>query len=93
MFVVAKLLFLAFAVTGVAATGMATGAVQTPLSNAIEIHENHLGMDSIMPDQATKGQQTSYDHLMKNQERWLAKNHTWMPDEDHKETDDLDDVD
>jgi len=92
MFVVAKLLFLAFAVTGVAATGIATGAVQTPLSNAIEIHEDHLGVGSVMPDQCTKGQQTAYDHLMKNQERWLAKNHTWMPDDDD-ETDDMDDLD
>ena len=93
MLAVAKVLFLALAVTGVSATGVATVVVQTPLTNAIEIHEDHLGADSTLPQQAMKGQQTAYDHLMKNQERWLAKNHTWMPDDDHNETDDLDDVD
>ena len=93
MLAVAKVLFLALAVTGVSATGVATGMVQTPLTNAIEIHEEHLGTGSTLPDQAVKGQQTAYDHLMKNQERWLAKNHTWMPDDHDNEADDLDDVD
>ena len=93
MLAVAKVLFLALAVTGVSASGVAMGAVQTPLTNAIEIHEDHLGMDSPMPQQSTKGQQTAYDHLMKNQEKWLAKNHTWMPGHGHDKTDDLDDSD
>jgi len=93
MFVAVKVLFLAFAVTGVAATGVATGVVQTPLTNAIEIHEDHLGANSTLPDQAIKGQQNAYDHLIKNQDRWLAQNHTWMPDDHDNETDDLDDLD
>jgi len=92
MLAAAKVLILALAVTGVSATGVATGVVQTPLTKAIEIHKDHL-QNSTMPEQAMKGQQTAYDHLLKNQDRWVAKNHTWMPDDHDNETDDLDDVD
>jgi hypothetical protein len=93
MLAVAKVLFLALAMTGVSATGLATGVAHTPMTKAIEIHKDHLGTNSTLPQQAMKGQQTAYDHLMKNQERWLAKNHTWMPDDHDNETDDLDDAD
>jgi len=84
----AKILFLTFAVIGVAATG-ATG-VDSPMKKAIQIHEDHLGTNSNMPDQAIKGQQNSYDRLMMNQARWIAQNHTWSPDDDSDETDDMD---
>jgi len=93
MLATAKVLFLALAVTGVSATGVATTVVQTPLSHAIDIHEDHLGANTTLPSQAMKGQQNALDHLMKNQERWLANNHSWMPDDDDNETDDLNDLD
>jgi len=93
MLAVAKVLFLALAVTGVSVTGVAAGEIQTPLTKAIEIHRDHLGADSTMPQQSVKGQQNAYDHLMMNQDKWIAKNHTWMPGPDHNETDDLDDLD
>lgn len=77
MLVSTKVLFLAFAVVGVAA---GAGAVNSPMMKAIQIHEDHLGADSTMPDQAIQGQQNSLDRLMDAQERWLAGNHT-MEDE------------
>jgi hypothetical protein len=85
MLVSAKILFLTFAVVGVAATGAA--AVDSPMMKAIQIHESHLGADSTIPDQAVKGQQNSYDRLMMAQEKFLAGNHTWTPDEDPVDTD------
>jgi len=91
MLVAAKLLLLSFSVMGIAGTGATGMVLQTPLSNAIEIHEDHLGVNTTLPLPAIKGQQMAYDHLMKNNERWIAKNHTWMPDFDDSETDDLDD--
>ncbi len=86
MLAAVKVLILAFAVTGVSAAGVATGVVQTPLSKAIDIHEDHMGANSTLPQQAMKGQQNALDHLMKNQERWVAGNHTWILD-DGNETD------
>ncbi len=84
MLAAAKVLVLALAVTGVSATGVATGVVQTPLLKAIDIHEDHMGANSTLPQQAMKGQQNALDHLMKNQERWVAGNHTWVPDDDNE---------
>ena len=92
MLAAAKLLFLTFGVMGVAGTGVTGMNLETPLSNAIEVHEDHLSANTTLPEQAIKGQQMAYDHLVKNLDRWLAKNHTWMPDDDN-ETDDLDDTD
>lgn len=74
-----KMLLLAFAVMGVAATGASGAVIETPLSRAIEIHEEHLGEDSKLPAQAIKGQQTAYDHIVKSWENWLAKNSSRMP--------------
>lgn len=91
MLAAAKVLMLALAVTGVSAAGVATGAIQTPLSKAIDIHEDHMGANSTLPQKAMKGQQNALDHLMKNQDRWIAGNHTWVPGTDN-ETDDLDDM-
>lgn len=85
MLAIAKVLILAFAVTGVAGTGVATGVVHMPLQNAIDIHKNHLGQNSTMPEQSTHGQQNALDHLMENQQRWLSK--------PHNETADLNDTD
>lgn len=85
MLAIAKVLILAFAVTGVAGTGVATGVVHMPLQNAIDIHKNHLGQNSTMPEQSTYGQQNALDHLMENQQRWLSK--------PHNETADLNDTD
>jgi len=73
MLAAAKVLVLALAVTGAGTASVATGMVVVPLTKAIEIHEDNLGTDSPLPDQAMKGQQIAYDHIMKNQERWLAK--------------------
>ena len=85
MLAIAKVLILAFAVTGVAGTGVATGVVHMPLQNAIDIHKNHLGENSTMPEQSTHGQQNALDHLMENQQRWLAN--------PHNETADVNDTD
>ena len=85
MLAIAKVLILAFAVTGVAGTGVATGVVHMPLQNAIDIHKNHLGENSTMPEQSTHGQQNALDHLMENQQRWLSK--------PHNETADVNDTD
>ena len=79
------------AVTGAGAAGVATGVVSLPLQNAIDIHEDHLGENSTMPEQSHKGQQNALDHLLDNQERWLAShNATQMPDNDLNETDEDD---
>jgi hypothetical protein len=90
MIAAAKALVLAFvAVTGVGATGVATGAIDIPLQKAIDIHEDHLGENSTMPGQSQKGQQNALDHLLSNQEKWLAShNMTHVPDDDLNETDD-----
>jgi len=85
MLAIAKVLILAFAVTGVAGTGVATGVVHMPLQHAIDIHKNHLGQNSTMPEQSRYGQQNALDHLMENQQRWLSK--------PHNETADLNDTD
>jgi len=73
MLAIAKVLILAFAVTGVAGTGVATGVVHIPLQQAIDIHKNHLDQNSTMPEQSRQGQQNALDHLMENQQRWLSK--------------------
>lgn len=75
MLAIAKVLILAFAVTGVAGTGVATGVVHMPLQHAIDIHKNHLDQNSTMPEQCRHGQQNALDHLMENQQRWLSKPH------------------
>ena len=75
MLAIAKVLILAFAVTGVAGAGVASGVVQTPLQHAIDIHKNHLDQNSTMPEQSRHGQQNALDHLMENQERWLSNPH------------------
>ena len=85
MLAIAKVLILAFAVTGVAGTGVATGVVHIPLQNAIDIHKNHLDQNSTMPEQSMHGQQNALDHLMENQQRWLSK--------PHNETADVNDTD
>ena len=72
---------LALAVTGLAGAGVAA----LPMDKAIEIHKNHIGPDSKLPQQAMKGQNNSLDHLLKNQERWVAGNHTLEPDNDLNE--------
>ena len=88
MIAAAKALVLAFvAVTGVGATGVVTGAIDVPLQKAIDIHKDHLGANSTMPEQSQKGQQNALDHLLENQEKWLARNVTHVPDDDN-ETDD-----
>ena len=85
MLAIAKVLILAFAVTGVAGTGVAAGVVHIPLQNAIDIHKNHLDQNSNMPEQSRQGQQNALDHLMENQQRWLSN--------PHNETADLNDTD
>jgi hypothetical protein len=80
MLAIAKVLILAFAVTGVAGTGVATGVVHMPLQHAIDIHKNHLGQNSTMPEQSMHGQQNALDHLMENQQRWLSKPHNETAD-------------
>ncbi len=85
MLAIAKVLILAFAVTGVAGAGVATGVVDMPLQHAIDIHKNHLDQNSTMPEQSRHGQQNALDHLMENQERWLAN--------PHNETADVNDTD
>jgi len=75
MFVIAKAALLALAVMGVAATGAVAGVVHVPLQKAIDIHKEHLGQNSTMPEQSTPGQQNALDHLMENQQRWMAKPH------------------
>jgi hypothetical protein len=85
MLAIAKVLILAFAVTGVAGTGVATGVVHIPLQHAIDIHKNHLDQNSTMPEQSRHGQQNALDHLMENQQRWLSN--------PHNETADVNDTD
>jgi len=75
MLAIVKALVLALAVTGVAGTGVAAGVVHIPLQHAIDIHKEHLGQNSTMPEQSKQGQQNALDHLMENQERWLSKPH------------------
>jgi hypothetical protein len=91
MFAIAKAVLLALAVAGVAATGVAASVVDAPMQEAIDIHKEHLGQDSTMPEQSTYGQQNSLDRLMENWERWMSKPHN-ETDDDLNETDD-DDLD
>lgn len=77
MAAVAQALVLALAATGVAGATI-TGL---PMEKAIEIHKNHLGPDSKLPEQAMKGQHSALDYLIKNQDRWVAENHTAVPDD------------
>ena len=103
MFLTAKAVLLALAVMGVAATGAAAGTVDVPMQKAIDIHKDHLGQNSTMPEQSTNGQQKALDSLMENQLRWMAKPHNEsdddelgdVDDDDQNETDDddLDDAD
>ena len=87
MIAAAKAIVLALvAVGGIGAAGVAAGDVH--LQNAIDIHKDHLGANSTMPEQSHKGQQNSLDHLLENQEKWLARNITQVPDDDLNETDD-----
>jgi len=92
MLAVAKVMIVALALTGVAGTGVAAGVVHVPMQKAIDIHKSHLGDNSTMPEQSQKGQQNALDHLLSNQEKWLAShNVTQTPDDDLNETDDLGD--
>jgi hypothetical protein len=77
MAAIAHALVLALAVTGLAGAGLAG----LPMEKAIGMHKNQLGPDSKLPEQAMKGQQSALDHLLKNQERWVAGNHTATPDD------------
>ncbi len=89
MIAAAKAIVLALvAVTGVGATGVVAGAIDVPMQKAIDIHEDHLGQNSTMPQQSHKGQQNALDHLLDNQEKWLSRNITQVPDDDLNETDD-----
>ena len=68
------MLMFAMALAGVSAgSGMTEISMHIPLEQAKEIHYVHLGDNSSLPDQATNGQQNSLDHIVHNQERWLAK--------------------
>jgi hypothetical protein len=70
----AKALMFALAIAGIAAGEGLTGAGDdVPLEQAKQIHHELMGDDSRLPDQATKGQQTAMDHIVLDQERWLAK--------------------
>jgi hypothetical protein len=92
MLAVAKVMIVALALTGVAGTGVAAGVVHVPMQKAIDIHKSHLGDNSTMPEQSQKGQQNALDHLLSNQEKWLAShNVTQTPDDDLNETEDLGD--
>ena len=86
MLAIAKVLLLAFAVSGVAVTGAASGVVHIPLMKAIDIHKNHLGQNSTMPEQSRHGQQNALDHLIENQQRWLSKPHNETADAHDKDT-------
>jgi len=87
MIAAAKAIVLALvAVGGVGAAGVVAGDVH--LQNAIDIHKNHLSENSTMPDQCEKGQQNALDHLLENQEKWLARNITQDHDDDLNDTDD-----
>ncbi len=94
MFAIAKAVLLALAVAGVAATGVAASVVDAPMQEAIDIHKEHLGQNSTMPEQSTYGQQNSLDRLMENWERWMSKPHNETDDDDLNETgdDDLDEI-
>ncbi len=92
MLAAAKVLIVALALTGAVGGGVAAGAVHVPMQKAIDIHKEHLGANSTMPEQSKHGQQNSLDHLLSNQEKWLAShNVTSAPDDDLNETDDLGD--
>jgi len=89
MIAAAKAMVLAFvAVTGVGATGVVAGVIDVPMQKAIDIHKNHLGENSTMPDQSHKGQQNALDHLLSNADKWLSRNVTQEPDDELNETDD-----
>jgi len=86
MVAVLKALMLTLAVAGVSVSGAVAGV---PLTKAVDIHEDHLGPDSKLPEQAMKGQQNAYDHLIANQNRW-TENHGNNTAPDDNETAELD---
>lgn len=81
MFVIAKAVLLALAVTCVAATGAVAGVVHVPMQKAIDIHKEHLGQNSTMPLESKHGQQNALDHLMENRMRWMSKPHNETSDD------------
>ena len=72
MISVAKMLVLSFAVIGVMTVGSAS-ATTIPMEHAKYIHQVHLSEDVDMSVTSHKGQQTAYDSICSNQERWIAK--------------------
>lgn len=74
-----KALVLTLAIAGVSVSGV---AAEEPLTKAIAIHEEHLGEDSQLPEPAMKGQQTAYDHLVENQNRWMQNHANETADDD-----------
>ena len=85
-----KTVMLALVVTGAAGTtAAATGMIEMPLQKAIDIHQDHLGENSTMPEKSINGQQNALDHLLENQERWVAnqQNMTHADDNDTDEPD------
>ncbi len=77
MVAIAQALVLALAVTGLAGAGVAG----LPMDKAIDVHKNHLGPDSKLPEHAQKGQQNSLDHLLANQNRWVNEHNSTLPDD------------
>ena len=60
-----------------------------PMHKAIDIGKQHVGPNSTLPAQSHDGQQNAFDHLLQNQDKWLAShNATQVPDDDGNETDD-----
>ncbi|HEX9909179.1 MAG TPA: hypothetical protein VGB78_12075 [Thermoplasmata archaeon] len=91
MIAAAKALVLAFALGGLFSAGaVATGTVDIPLEQARLIHEDHLGANSTLPDAATNGQQTALDHIVANQEKWVAEHP--LGHDDNETDDDVDEV-
>lgn len=86
--IIAKSVLLALALMGVAAAGAAAGVVHAPLQKAIDIHKEHLGQKSTMPEQSKNGQQNALDRLMENQQRMLANPHNEYGDDGLNEADD-----
>lgn len=74
-----KAFVLTLAIAGVSVSGVAADG---PLTKAIDIHEKHLGEDSRLPEPAMKGQQTAYDHLVENQNRWMQNHANETADDD-----------
>ena len=84
-----KAVMLALVVTAAAGTTAVAAGVDLPLQKAIDIHRDHLGDNSTMPEKSIKGQQNALDHLLLNQERWVAnqQNMTQYDDNDTDEPD------